>query len=189
MPNWCNNSLRLEHNDPAMIERFISGFKKGEAMSEFLPCPQELKDNPAPFQGEDSSALVEKYGASDWYNWSVNNWGTKWDIGGDDYMIDRIDDTTVRVSFDSAWAPPVEFYRHMASIGFVVEAMYYEPGMCFAGTVTTADGELFDDYYEYSDMTADEVREELPPELNEEFSIADQIEEWESDMELDEGEE
>ena len=190
MPNWCNNTLRLEHTDPAMIQKFVAGFKKGEAMQEFLPCPDELRNAQAPNReatAEQIDALIEKYGASDWYNWCVNNWGTKWDIGGDDFLIDEVDTNTVRVSFDSAWAPPVNFYEHMATLGFNLEAMYWEPGMGFAGTVTSSEGMIFDDYYDYSDgMTADEIREELPAELNEHFGIADMVEEWESEQEDEE---
>ena len=186
MPNWCNNNLRLEHTDPAMIQRFVAAFKKGEAMQEFLPCPQELRDSPAPFRGDDADALIEKYGASDWYNWCVNNWGTKWDIGGDDFLIDEVDTNTVRVSFDSAWAPPVNFYEHLAAIGFNLEAMYYEPGMAFAGTVTSSDGEIFDDYCEYGDMNSDEVRDTLPSELDEQFGISEQMADWEAEQEDEE---
>jgi hypothetical protein len=186
MPNWCNNTLRLEHTDPAMIQKFMAGFKKGEAMQEFLPCPDELRNEQAPYRGDNAEQLMEKYGATDWYNWCVNNWGSKWDIGGDDeYLIDEVDTNTVRVSFDSAWAPPIAFYEHLASIGFNVEAMYYEPGMCFAGTVTSSDGEIFDDYYEYSDMSSDEVRDTLPSELDEQFGISEQMADWEAEQESD----
>ena len=64
--------------------------------------------------------------------------------------------------------------------------MYYEPGMCFAGV--WEDG--CDDYYDYSNMTSDEVQEELPVELDEAFGISEQIAEWEEenlDIDLDGG--
>ena len=181
MPNWCNNNLRLEHNDSKMIDRFVKAFTEGRAMDEFLPCPQELKDTTAPYRGENSDALIEKYGAADWYDWSIKNWGTKWDIGGEGLGIDRVDDCTVECSFDSAWAPPVEFYHHMVNLGFIVEAMYDEPGMAFCGTVETSDGELYDSFYEYSGMSSDEVEDMLPPELNESFCISENIAQWEEE--------
>ena len=142
-----------------------------------MPCPDELRNEQAPYRGDNAEQLMEKYGATDWYNWCVNNWGSKWDIGGDDeYLIDEVDTNTVRVSFDSAWAPPIAFYEHLASIGFNVEAMYYEPGMCFAGTVTSSDGEIFDDYYEYSDL---ESLDDIPEEILEEWDLRSRMEEWE----------
>ena len=93
---------------------------------------------------------------------------------------------SVRVSFDSAWAPPVNFYQCLATLGFNLEAMYYEPGMAFAGTVTSSDGEIFDDYYEYGDMNSDEVRDTLPSELDEQFGISEQMADWEAEQEDEE---
>ena len=29
MPNWCNNSVEIYHEDPAMIERVREAFNKG----------------------------------------------------------------------------------------------------------------------------------------------------------------
>lgn len=63
MPNWCHNKITLSHDDPAQIERVKA--HKDNVLQEFIPCPQELLD------GEG------------WYDWRVNNWGTKWDIALD----------------------------------------------------------------------------------------------------------
>ena len=155
MPNWCSNSLTLKHDDPAMIDKAVAGFTDGKLLETFVP-----------YEGE-------------WdYDWCVSNWGTKWDVGGDNGYI-RPNPKTLKISFDSAWAPPLEAYRMMEELGFTIEAMYYEPGMAFAGLY--ADGS--DDYYEYNDMTAGEVADTLPTELDEEFGISDSMAEWESEQE------
>ena len=43
MPNWCNNSVEIYHEDPAMIERVREAFNKGALLNEFIPIPQSLK--------------------------------------------------------------------------------------------------------------------------------------------------
>ena len=155
MPNWCSNSLTLKHDDPAMIDKAVAGFTEGKLLETLVP-----------YEGE-------------WdYDWCVSNWGTKWDVGGDNGYI-RPNPNTLKISFESAWAPPTEAYRKMEEIGFEVKAMYYEPGMAFAGLYE--DG--FDDYYEYSDMNAAEVSDTLPVELDEEFGISDYMAEWEAEQE------
>lgn len=157
MPNWCSNSLTLSHTVPAMIDKAAAGFTDGRLLETFIP-----------YEGE-------------WnYEWCVANWGTKWDVGGDNGYI-RLNANKLKLSFDSAWAPPTEAYRKMEELGFRVEAMYYEPGMCFCGIY--ADGS--DDYYEYNDMTAEEASNTLPVELDEEFGISDQMAEWEQEQQED----
>jgi hypothetical protein len=43
MPNWCNNTLELAHEDPAMLERARDALNRGEFLQEFIPVPEELK--------------------------------------------------------------------------------------------------------------------------------------------------
>jgi hypothetical protein len=179
MPNWCNNSLTVSHDDPSMLDRFVKGYEGEGVFNEFLPLPVELKGTVAPFCGSEAEArrLVEAYGATDWYDWQVKNWGTKWDITDDGNGYTRPNPNTLSVGFDTAWAPPMEFYQYLESIGFRVEATYFESGMCFVGRY--ADG--VDDYYDYSELSADEVDEQIPAELNEEFCISEMMREWEEE--------
>jgi len=180
MPNWCNNTLELEHNDPAMIERARAAMIRGEFLHEFIPVPEELRNTVA--DHTTNEALVEKYGYSDWYGFCVNEWGTKWDIGGNDYGSPTItEDGKMIAGFDSAWAPPTTAMEKLVDMGFTVKLYYYEPGMCFAGIWEGSDGSFEDDYYEYGDMNSDEVAATLPTELNEMFCISDSMAEWEAE--------
>jgi hypothetical protein len=76
--------------------------------------------------------------------------------------------------------------ERLTELGFTVKLYYYEPGMCFAGI--WEDG--IDSYYEYSDMSAAEVAECFPKELDEMFCISESMAEWEEenlDIDLDDG--
>ena len=182
MPNWCNNTLELEHKDPAMIERARAAMIRGEFLHEFIPVPKELSEAVANFTTNE--ALVEKYGFSDWYGFCVANWGTKWDVGGDDYGAPTITESGKMIAgFDSAWAPPTTAMERLAAMGFTVKLYYYEPGMCFAGIWEGDEDGFNDDYYEYGDMSSNEVAEALPAELNEMFCISDTMAEYEAEEE------
>jgi hypothetical protein len=180
MPNWCNNTLELEHKDPAMIERAKAAMMRGEFLHEFIPVPKELSEATANFTT--NKELVEKYGYSDWYGFCVANWGTKWDVGGNDYGTPTItEDGKMIAGFDSAWAPPTTAMERLAAMGFTVKLYYYEPGMCFAGIWEGDEDYSNDDYYEYGDMSSDEVAATLPAELNEMFCISDTMAEYEAE--------
>lgn len=132
MPNWCMNKLTVSHPDPYMVDRFENAYNLGKTCSEFLPLPE----------GED------------WYNWQINNWGTKWDIGADvgtekeeqyGLKATRVGNE-VCCSFDSAWSPPVGLYDKLFELGYDVRATYWEPGMAYCGIWDNG----ADNYCEYS---------------------------------------
>ena len=193
MPNWCNNSVEIYHDDPAMIERVRKGFNGEGLFGELIPCPQELVDTVSGFMGDDKQAAheaqqksnLEKYGYANWYDHNVNEWGTKWDVGADGNPAQDIPGGLM-LGFDSAWAPPIAAYEKLTAMGFRIRAMYYEGGMCFAGVWDNGD----DDYYEYGGMSSDEIADTLPPELDEAFGISEQAAEWEEEnqeIDLDDG--
>lgn len=68
-----------------------------------------------------------------WYDWSIEEWGTKWDIGEDQCCI--ITDNVIVFQFDTAWTPPIGILEAITKIPHVeeIESVYYEPGFCSAG--------------------------------------------------------
>jgi hypothetical protein len=186
MPNWCNNTLELQHEDPAMIERATKAFAEGRLLEEFCPVPKSLHivagrvgdEAEQKKLEEDTAKNLEVHGYGNWYDYCVNEWGTKWDVGGNDYNA-PIEESPNKIimSFDSAWAPPTAAMDKMMDLGFSVRLYYYEPGMCFAGIY----GDDGDDYYDYTDMTSQQVAEELPKELDEMFCISESMAEWEEE--------
>ena len=44
MPNWCNNSVEIYHEDPKMIERVRTAFNGEGLLQEFIPVPEDLRN-------------------------------------------------------------------------------------------------------------------------------------------------
>lgn len=190
MPNWCNNNLTLEHDDPAMIKRAYDALERGEFLQEFIPVPVELKETMAGSYGDDEKqkaleaqqkANVEKYGYSNWYDFCVGEWGTKWDVGEQGNSDIRPDGLMLHTYFDSAWSPPVNAYQKLEDQGFRVNALFYESGMSFAGSYS--DGNCDD--FSLEGMSADEIEQDYP-ELDEAFGIAESIRDYEAENAEDE---
>ena len=185
MPNWCNNNLVLTHEDPAMIQRAYDALERGEFLQEFVPVPQELKDTVSGFIGDPveqakleakTKANQEKYGAGNWYDFCVNEWGTKWDCGEQGASDIHPEGRMLHTSFDTAWAPPVRAYEKLVDLGFGVEAMYYEPGMGYCGS--WQDG--CDEEINLEGLSADDIERDYP-ELDECFGISESIRDYEAE--------
>ena len=154
MPNWCLNNATITHDDPAKLNELLDAYKRGDLMEHFLPTPK------------DENGELDK----DWYDWRVGNWGTKWDVGGEDAFYSDNPEGLV-LSFDSAWSPPVDFYQFLKDEhGFDIRASYWEPGMAFCGD--WIDG--MDNYYE--------GRETFPDHLVEEYNMVEFYEEDEEEV-------
>lgn len=148
MPNWCQNGLTLQHDNPEMITRAISAFARGALCNEFAPIPEDKKDNS--------------------WDWCIENWGTKWDVGGENEIFKIIYPTMVEMSFDSAWTPPMEVYNTMSDLGFKITGYYYESGNGFCGCYTSEGG---DEYFEI-EGNADWVEANIPNHIDEYFEIS-----------------
>lgn len=187
MPNWCDNVIRIHHEDPAMIDRVVKG--QESLFMEFFPTPKQLLDTTSGWlgHGDEQRALqvqqqnnIKQFGYKDWYDWNVANWGTKWDIELD--YIGRLDDNTIDTQFQSAWRPPIEAYVKLCAMGFKIDAMYNEPGMRFVGKFAGDKNNHYDVDFTYDDFSSafdalDEMHDMILTELDEQFGITDFINE------------
>lgn len=152
MPNWCDNSMRLFNQDKTKIDALEVEMKKQDGSQPF----NYLRPNP---KGE-------------WdYDWSVNNWGTKWDADVIDW--ERTGDNEITIYANTAWSPPIALYEYLYDEGWDVDALYHESGMCFAGA--WCNGE--DSYYEY-DVTSVSSIEDLPSDIVDFAGLEDAHESW-----------
>ena len=102
MPNWAFNKVMLV-GMKTDVEASINGIlNEGDVdFNKIIPMPAHQPDllEPNPFwaEGDMPFVLNEIFGRNTWYDWSVANWGTKWNAR----------DTSISgnlVEFDTAWA-------------------------------------------------------------------------------------
>ncbi len=154
MPNWNNNFLTVSGAEEKVKDFAEKFYKNG--IEAFVPTPEELLNTTAPAginEPEKAKENLEKYGAEDWYEWRIKNWGVKWDVSelsSPNYHHDG----SVTFTFDTPWGPPIEAFQKIAAMYpdliFILE--YMEPGMGFFGEAKFEDGEIaYDDTYEWGD--------------------------------------
>lgn len=145
MPNWCANEVKItfgneteyksfltqvdaiDDNDHVNVNKYYS--KEYELFDKFVPTPADL------LRGEG------------WWQWRINNWGTKWNPTVCDFQ--KVDtENKVVLSLDTAWAPPIEFFDKLSQLYPTtnIEIIYYEPGMNFCGRAVIQNGNVADRY-------------------------------------------
>lgn len=136
MPNWCCNTLTLtcESNDfSAFISTYCCGDDEHFELDKVIETPAELLNAGAPAPAGKEAEFLTKYGAKDWYQWRIQNWGTKWPP-----RIVSIDTVGQVIEFDSAWTPPIAALKLLAArhknIRF--RLVYDEPDTELNGAIT-----------------------------------------------------
>ena len=164
MPNWCENWGDITHEDKTKMDALRIAVNRGHLLAFAVPQPPHidkcvrdcdkhsrlmLRDKKAEPLTEAEQAWLDEYEARprglmpDWYDWRVDNWGTKWEVDchRNDYL-----DGTLTIGFDSAWGPPTLAFQQLANMGFEFEITYFEGGNCFGGRYTSKDGVFKDEY-------------------------------------------
>lgn len=54
-----------------------------------------------------SMRALKEYGQASWYEWSIANWGTKWNA----YQAERVSDTVIK--FQTAWSMPAKWLEKL----------------------------------------------------------------------------
>ena len=148
MPNHCYQQVRIEgpHYLVSMLyngltENGYDPHRGGRAKNpQFcqLVCPMPFEQWQAP------KAKWRQFNVEGWYDWRVNNWGTKWDVC--EVEIDEeIANDQGRFLFDAdtrswfefrcwtAWGPPVPVWDKLHELGVKVHATYQDEGGMFEG--------------------------------------------------------
>ena len=119
-PDW--KKIPLAEND---VQEYSFSKPRGEVGE--LPVVKDV--------GFGEGLVFESSGTQDdrWYNWRVQNWGTKWDCY--DLTIESDDECELNIVFNTAWSPPEEICRALKEKfeDASIQWFYDEPGMEFAG--------------------------------------------------------
>jgi hypothetical protein len=161
MPNWCDNILTISHEDKKLIKKAAEAFNNEGLLNYLYPIKN--------FANVDRETVNKK-------------WGTRSDISNNGSHVDvdeAANEGQFTVRFETAWSPPVGVYEKAEERGFKIKAFYFEQGNLFAGVWQDGD----DDYYDLEIYELEELKQSLPQDLDECFSICEFM------SELDEEEE
>ena len=122
MPNWVKNKLFI-HGPSDMVKQCtldIASEDEHISFEKILPKPKDIGDG--------------------WYDWCIENWGTKWDVN------ETYEDGEGNICFDTAWSTPHEI---------ICELSIRYPELIFE--VTFADEDLGSNCGIYKFQNADEI--------------------------------
>jgi len=189
MPNWCNNNISISGPVETIRQLWEDANLEGEAgglLNAMVPMPEELRETT---KGSGDELQIEKYdGFTNWYDWSVARWGTKWDVSTEGLEFTDNGDGTAMIEgwFESAWAPPIEAYNRFLDDmdNCSLEASYHEPGMDFAGFYTNGEDEYMENLHEEFTLPEEE-RSDLYKRLDDEYNLSENYDMWEEDEEME----
>jgi len=137
MPNWCSNEFSIvgsetdarefmrKHLTPTTDED--TGLPRTDDRHEmdfnqFIPEPSDL-------------------GEGGWYNWRIENWGTKWQPA---FLVANRLKGIITIQCETAWSPPRPIAEAISKMYplMVVRLQYFEEGMDYWGVCVFQGGEM-----------------------------------------------
>lgn len=142
MPNWCYNTLTITGKPKALNKMLkqvkvdknrVDDFNENQetifSFNKVIPMPESEKDN--------------------WYEWRVQNWGTKWNADVQYETTDQWENGEVFIEFNTAWAMPIPVLETLSkqhpTLTFFMRA--YEESYAFWQIFTLKNG----NYKEFSE--------------------------------------
>ncbi|MAI83656.1 MAG: hypothetical protein CMM91_01810 [Rickettsiales bacterium] len=193
MPNWCNNNISITGPNSVIdkIEKITKEEDNKNGLLQFFnPMPKELEGTTSPSSSADKpQPMIDGFDC--WYDWRVENWGTKWEVC-EFYGVDRQyhsenneGESTITFGFDSAWAPPINAYDQFLTNNSdcSLKAWYYEGGCDFMGEWDNGQ----DDCYQPSNYKSDDDfwNDGVGSTLDDYFGITESMAEYEAEQEAE----
>lgn len=152
MPNHITTRIKIT-GDPEAVKRVLNKIKNDEFgmgtidFEKIIPMPKNI------FKGNLGVRERELYGNNNWYDWSVANWGTKWNAYGFDPNTDYSKEKELK--FLTAWSAPhpviAKLSEMFPSVKLEHEWADEDIGMN-CGRHVYYDGERIEEYYPESEM-------------------------------------
>lgn len=134
MPNWCSNDLTIV-GKPKMLNKLLK---------QITTTQSEAGEEATPF---DFNKIVPQpqFSGDEWYEWRVENWGTKWNASdvlflNDGDWSEDYDDTCwesgeLIISLQTAWSPPTPVIQQLSkdNPNVTITHKFSETGMGFYG--------------------------------------------------------
>lgn len=145
--------------------------KKKESKCDTGPMGLHSYEKDAPFglgiTQQTSDELTVNCGTNNWYDWSIMNWGTKWDcynVG--EWGVDRVDSETsaATIYYETAWSPITIFWQTISILIPDCEFRheFADEGGEFLGNETIMNGKIIDsDEFEWDSADGIELLERL----------------------------
>lgn len=158
MPNWTTTKIKVRGN-VADLARFVrERIKKEESsrgemvdildFNEIIPEPATPEECPAKYVMRDEAEAKKRCLGwdekdprrwFDWYNWHIENWGTKW--GACNTQAPSVEEiekeqlTEIDIWTETAWSPATPVYRKLQKMypELGIEVLYGDEGGFFVG--------------------------------------------------------
>jgi hypothetical protein len=144
-------------HDPSLAETTMGVEQVDYDLSVLFPVPEELRITAMFFSTETDDpeyqellkkyeANKEKYGYTTWYDWAIENWGTKWSPRIEEWeIIDHSDGSGgIYAYYETAWSPADGLIREVSkqfpTLLFVVSSD--EEGRSFSCVGAFSNGEM-----------------------------------------------
>jgi hypothetical protein len=159
MPNHVTNILTFvgDEDEIAAMHEAVKNKKYGLGTIDFnkiIPMPRNI------YRGNLGVKERRKFGKNNWYDWSVDNWGTKWNAYGYD-GTEYGSYTPGTISFLTAWAAPHPVIRKLSALYHELEITHEWANEDYGsdcGRIVYRGGEQYEEYYpEYAEDILDFV--------------------------------
>lgn len=128
MPNWCTNKLIVTGRSLDVWDFYTENSKDTRIdFNKSVPQPK--------FENKD-----------DWYEWNIENWGTKWQPFTQTTHLELNENRNghLVIYFETAWSPPMKWWKTIVEkyprLDFKIE--YFDDSLEWKGVCETKDGNI-----------------------------------------------
>ncbi len=151
------------YGDPTHVLNYTWVKSEGVTTVEGLHELLDKRDSRYRSEADQAKKAEDETGFTDWYSWSVENWGSKWDACSIDICTEQ--DCLFEIHFDTAWSLPEPVFHALAK---------KYPNLEFSGEFIEEDQSFEGDFE--SDFDSEEMEVNSSPVVRDEDEDEDEDE-------------